>query len=284
MTGADDKRDQVRERLRQPVPRERRKVGGQVSELVVDDERCDREFEQGEADRRRDAWEATQIQRTRDRAAERRGWTLGRRLDASLAEIELGKGIRARPIASHRAGSDDHPGGRRPNDALGTEIDQAVARIHEHVSDWETGRNWSPISTLTLGARLDLAQRGGFSELSLHICRNHVRTIEQALDAELGLIKVQPIGDTPGRTGGIAAAGGSHAQERAARMIPGADRDRDVWERWQGVDSKTVAREAPHLGKDRRTIEKARLREAAVRRLRVDPKTGEVLGKVEEAA
>jgi hypothetical protein len=235
---ADDNRVAARERLQRPVPRERRKVRGQVSELVVDDERCDRRFEDEEAQRRRDEWLNEQADRLKARQAVRRQMTLGQRLDVALTEIERGKGTRARPIATQRSTTDGSPSSRSQPHVSGPEIDHALKLI-----------------------------------------AHHVKTIERACDAERGLLRVEPVGDRPGHTGVVAGP-----DDKAGRMLTTAERDEIIWRDFQGIPAATVASEAPYLGKDARTIERARMREAAIRELRVDPMTGEVLGKVENAA
>lgn len=235
----DDNRVAARKRLQQPVPRERVKIRGQVSELVVDDERCDRDFEDDEAIRRRSEFLAGQHDRLKARQAVRRQMTLGQRLDVALTEIERGKGTRARPIAAQRSSTAEGSPSSRPQPYVaGPEIEQALKLID-----------------------------------------HHVRTIEEACDAERGLTRVEPEGDRPGRVGSVVGA-----DDRPGRMMPSAERDEIIWRDFQGVPAATVASEAPYLGKDARTVERARVREGAIRKLRVNPTTGEVLGKLEDVA
>lgn len=54
------------------------------------------------------------------------------------------------------------------------------------------------------------------------------------------------------------------------------ERDQLVWEQFHGVRSEVVAQQAPCLGSSARTIERARVAEAARRGVRVRPKTGEL--------
>lgn len=235
----DDGRDKARAQLKRPgPPREHRRVGGQVSDLVVDDERCDREFEDAEARRRRDEWDASQDDRLKAREATRRQMTLGQRLDVALTEIERGKGIRARPIASSRAsGAEDSPGGRRPSHVSGPEIEQALTLID-----------------------------------------HHVKRIERELDADLGLVK------TAARAAEGKVVAGSTGALSSARLRGSDERDRIVWEDFEGIRADQVAEEAPYLGTSARTIERAREREAAKRGVRVRLVDGVVLGKVEGKA
>lgn len=253
MTDFDDNRVAARERLHRPVPRERRKVRGQVSELVVEDERCDKEFEQAEADRRREAWLDEQNDRQKARRAVRRQMTLGQRLDVALREVGLGTGTRARPIATMKSSSaEGSPSSRSQPHVAGADIDHASEKIREHLATIEQATD---------------------------LIRHHLVMIEQAADIEQGLARHEPVGDTPGHTGVQ-----SGATDRAGRMLTGQEKDRVIFDDFQGVPASQVAQEAPYLGKDARTVERARVREAAIRELRVNPATGEVLGKVEKDA
>jgi hypothetical protein len=63
----------------------------------------------------------------------------------------------------------------------------------------------------------------------------------------------------------------------AARMT-GDEKDRVIWENFEGVHSAEVARVAPYLGGSARTIERARSREAKKRGLVCRLTTGEITG------
>lgn len=231
-----EQRARSRRDERRPKLRERRYVDGEGHDLVVDDVRCDREWENANADQVREDWETQRDERRRQRQAERSRMSDGQRLDRALMELELGIGRRARRIESARSTGDDrNPGGNRPTHVEGVDID-----------------------------------------LPLRLIRHHLATIEQALDAELGLIRVAPVGSHPGHVGGM----------EAGKMMTRDERDRIVWEEFAGVPAQQVADEAPYLGTSARTIERARKREAAARRVVVRPSTGDVVRDMtpEEAA
>lgn len=106
----------------------------------------------------------------------------------------------------------------------------------------------------------------------LTLIARHLRAIEDAIDAELGLLSEPAVGDRPGFTS--AAEGG--------RMLSTADRDCKVFDELQGIRSDLVARDFPHLGKTARTIERARVAEAERRGLRVRAVDGVVLGEISD--
>lgn len=224
----DDNRDQARRRLKSQLPAERLKSpDGELLELVVDDVRCDREFEDEETRRRREQWEAEQDARRRERQSDRSTRTLGDRLDRALFQLEVRQGTRARPIASTRGGGEGSPGGNRPSHVGGADVSHHVQLID-----------------------------------------HHVRMIEEALDAEAGLLRREPMGDSSGAAGGMTNG----------RLMTTADRDRIVWEDFHGVRAEQVAEEAPYLGTSARTIERARAAEAERRGVRVRLVDGTVLG------
>lgn len=113
------------------------------------------------------------------------------------------------------------------------------------------------------------------TETSLPVARHltliahHVEAIERELDAQDGLRVEEVEGDRPGAAGGYGNA----------RMMRTAERDRIVFDEFQGVHAEQVAAEAPYLGTSGRTIERARVAEAERRQLRVRPSDGVVLGE-----
>jgi hypothetical protein len=237
--GYEQHRDAVRKRLRRPgPPKERRRVtGGEVIDLVDDDERCDPEFENDEADRRRDAFAADRGSRLEQRCRQRALLTLGNRLDLSLRLLGLHVGgSRARPIAASRGGG-DHPSKILANpDGLPDEVE----------------RHWTLI-------------------------RNHVEAIEEILDSQDGLLREEPP-EAQGMYGspGYVRAIGNH------RFLRGEEKDKIVFDCFQGVRAGEVAEEFPQLGGHARTIERARKAEADRRKLRVRLVDGVVLGPREE--
>lgn len=62
------------------------------------------------------------------------------------------------------------------------------------------------------------------------------------------------------------------------------EKDKLIWDEYQGIRAEQVAQEAPWLGTSARTIERARAREAERRHLRVRLVDGEVLGRDLRAA
>lgn len=106
----------------------------------------------------------------------------------------------------------------------------------------------------------------------LALISHHVSMVERIGDEQRGLLTTDAIGDTPGNTGGLSAG----------RMMSTKERNRIVFEDFQGVRSDVVAREAPYLGTSARTIERARASEASARGLRVRPVDGTVLGPAQE--
>jgi hypothetical protein len=84
----------------------------------------------------------------------------------------------------------------------------------------------------------------------------HVREIERKLDEERGLTR--PRGD--------------------GRLL-GEEKDRMIWEEFQGVRADDVAAAAPYLGTSGRTIMRAREREAKRRKVKVRLVDGIVIGK-----
>jgi hypothetical protein len=199
------------ERRRQP--RELRFAPAGPEEYVGEDPRCDQQFENAEAERRREIWEAEAVQRDRARQAGRQHLTLGQRLDRALGALTAMSTAPARRIERGRGGESEHVG---PPPA--PEIDGL--------------------------------------ERELRVARYAIEQIEAILDSERGAHRMP-----------------------AARMI-GAEKDRIIWDNFQGVRSAEVARVAPYLGGSARTIERARAREAEERGLRCKLTTGEVLGPV----
>jgi hypothetical protein len=233
---ADD-RDRVRAALaRPPAPRGQVKVGGVVYELVGEEERVDPGWEERNALEAHARWESERAARLADRQAGREQLTLGARLDRALVEIELGLGKAARAITAGRSTEDGSPAG------LLHDVDQNGT------------------------ARVDF---GPDIDQPLKWIRHHVQAIEEALDAELGLLDRAPVGDRPGRTGERGVSG---------RMMSTGDRDRVVFDDFQGVRADDVARQAPYLGSSARTIERARTAEAERRGVIVRPVDGEILG------
>lgn len=107
----------------------------------------------------------------------------------------------------------------------------------------------------------------------LSLIAHHVHYLESLLDSDDGLLREEPPGAQgmyghPGQIGGYSST----------RMMTTRDRDRIVWDDFQGVRSEIVAREAPYLGSSARTIERSRRSEAARRGLRCRPVDGTVLG------
>jgi hypothetical protein len=86
-------------------------------------------------------------------------------------------------------------------------------------------------------------------EQNLHIIAKHLEQIEATLDGERGLHH--------------------RAHDR--------DRDTEVWEDWQGYRAEQVAEVAPWLGTSARTIERARERQAELRRVKVRLVDGVIL-------
>lgn len=105
----------------------------------------------------------------------------------------------------------------------------------------------------------------------LKLIAHHVEAIERELDEQDGLRLAPAEGDRPGNAGGYGAS----------RMMTTAERDRIVWEDFQGVRAEVVASEAPYLGSSARTIERARVNEAERRQLRVRQVDGVILGPAE---
>ncbi len=180
-------------------PREVRFVDGETEHFVVDDPRCDPVFEDAEAERRRELWEAQTGQRDRDRQADREALTLGVRLDRVLAQLAAISTAPARRIA-HEPGSTADPEQVGPPKVNTPQVEPHL-RVIEH----------------------------------------KVRELERMLDHERGAFRQQ-----------------------YARM-DGFDKDRIIWDDFQGVRSGDVARAAPYLGTSARTIERARKREAEKR-------------------
>lgn len=96
-------------------------------------------------------------------------------------------------------------------------------------------------------------------ESNLRVIEHHVARLELLLDAERGFVRAPDQG----------------------RMTSEA-KDKMIWEDFLGVVAADVASAAPYLGTSARTIRLAREREAARRRVKVNPRTGEVTGKVFE--
>lgn len=227
---------EVRRRLKRGgPPRERRRdEDGTLTELVVDDARCERRFEAAEADRRREAWDDMRDVRLRDRNRDRENLTTPQRLEQALARLIVTEGgMRSRSIAAIRPSSADQEHAGPPRTELHTAEATHALRQIEH----------------------------------------HIRELEAIIDSEDGLLRHAREGDRQGWTGGL-----------GRRMMSTEDRDRIVWDEFEGIDSAQVAATAPYLGTSARTIERARKNEAERRKLRVRPKTGEVLGPVEELA
>lgn len=84
---------------------------------------------------------------------------------------------------------------------------------------------------------------------------HHVRQIEDTVDAERGLVV------------------------RAWATMHEEDKDRVLWDEFEGVPAAQVARSAPYLGASRLTIIRARLREAARRGVTCDPNTGAIVDR-----
>lgn len=208
------------------------KVDGEVYELVGDEERVDRDWENENAKSVRENWAFGRAQRHRDLEAQRRTMSPGMRLDVVIARIEP-DGLPAKRLHAvrRRAGSD-----------------------HDQVGPPRPG-----------GHEAELRER-------LKMIDHHVRMAERILDEQRGLLLSDGVGDSPGNSGGMAAG----------RLMTTAERDRIVWDDFQGVRSEVIAQEAPYLGTSARTIERARVAEAERRGVRVKPVTGEVLGPVVE--
>jgi hypothetical protein len=110
----------------------------------------------------------------------------------------------------------------------------------------------------------------------LVLIAHHVEAIEREVDVQDGLYQVE------GSTEGFYGTHGNSGSLDDFRLRGTAERDRIVFDDFQGVRSEDVAREAPYLGSSARTIERARTQEAERRGLRVRPVDGTVLGPVEE--
>src|SRR5581483_4550750 len=89
-----DDRDRVRARLKRP--------SRPPLEMIGTEERLDLAVEEDLAAAARERWDATRDERLQERRRRREQLTLGVRLDRALAQLELGRGARARPIASTR--------------------------------------------------------------------------------------------------------------------------------------------------------------------------------------
>lgn len=156
---------------------------------------------------------------------------------------------------------------------LGVRLDRALFEVERHKTtraralapSWNTGEG-SP------GGMAPPQVGGAEVDRAVQLIEHHVRAIEEALDAELGLLTRPPIGDSSGAAGGMVAG----------RLMSTAERNRIVWDDFQGVRAEQVAREAPYLGTSARTIERARAAEAAARGVRVRLIDGVVIGPREE--
>jgi hypothetical protein len=70
-------------------------------------------------------------------------------------------------------------------------------------------------------------------------------------------------------------------QPRPSRLGSTAEKDREIWDEWQGYRAAEVARFAPHLG-SARTIERARARMAVELGVKVRLVDGTVVAAVEQ--
>lgn len=105
-------------------------------------------------------------------------------------------------------------------------------------------------------------------EQHLTLIRHHLQAIERIGDEERGLLTVEPVQDQRhGHAGGM----------QAGRLMTTRERDRIVWDEFQGIPAQQVAEEAPYLGTSARTIERARKSEANRRRVIVRQADGTVL-------
>lgn len=161
-----DDRDRVRKRLERRLPTGVARVNGVTYDLVGGEERVDRRVEDELARKARERFETERADRLAGRQGERDELTLGARLDRALIELELGKGTRARPIATARSSSGDpNPMGAHPGAVFEVDVSEPLRWI-----------------------------------------RHHVEQIERALDAELGLLERAPVGDRPGAAGALESA------------------------------------------------------------------------------
>jgi len=117
-------------------------------------------------------------------------------------------------------------------------------------------------------------------DAKLLLIAHHVEAIERDVDASHGLVLVS--GEDKGFYGDEGA--GHSGAYGDGRMMTTRERDRIVWEDFQGVHADDVAKEAPYLGTSGRTIERARKNEAERRHMRVKLSTGVVLGPEEPLA
>ncbi len=94
-------------------------------------------------------------------------------------------------------------------------------------------------------------------DANLRVIAHHVAQIEHALDAERGLVR-----------------GAAHGR------LTTEEKDRIVWDDFEGVRAEDVARAAPYLGTSGRTIMRAREREAFRRKVTVRLVDGKVTGRL----
>jgi hypothetical protein len=103
-------------------------------EIVVGDERCDLTFEQEQADRTRDAWEAGRPHRDTERERTRSRMTLGERLDAAVLAVSATSSVSARPVGHEaKTTTDDRDPGPPP--APTAEIGANLTIIQFHVRE-----------------------------------------------------------------------------------------------------------------------------------------------------
>jgi len=108
-------------------------------------------------------------------------------------------------------------------------------------------------------------------EQHLTLIQHHLAGLERMLDAEDGLLREE------GTQEGFYGHPGREGSFRSVRLMRTEERDRVVFDEFQGVRSEVVAKEAPYLGTHSRTIEKARAAEAKRRGLRVRLVDGVIL-------
>lgn len=225
--------ERVRDQLkRRGAGPDRKYVGGEGFELVGDEERVDPAWEKDNAETTRGDWEASRRQRLETHRSARAGRSVGQRIDDVL-----------RALWSSEGGMRARP----------------IAMTRRGGDDDQVGP--APVSA-----------RGDEVEHHRTLIEHHVRALEAVVEAELGLLVTDPVGDRPG-----AAANFGNA-----RMMTTEERDRIVFDEFQGVHAEQVAIECPYLGTSARTIQRARTAEAKRRKLKVKPSTGAILGPADD--
>jgi len=104
---------------------------------VGDDERCDLAWESAHAEQRREEWAGERRTMTDSMRAARRQLPVVVRLDQSVARLNRLTNLRARPIMSQGATTEDAPGGRRPPGSGHQDFDRQLAIVAAAIESLE---------------------------------------------------------------------------------------------------------------------------------------------------